>query len=252
MPQIPQKEKEWPARKSRSIIEVLFDDANIVCRSYDGKHWSLLNRLSTFDLQDLLAPHLLLFFLAYRSRTQMMNDILTISFETYVRLRKDNHITKVIDSYLEKKKFLFPHSRSTLVFSNHQGEALSSVYTKRIIKKYINLRFERDWWEFFKDYERELELGNPSASSYHSSSASFPAYSVAANTTPAAIEQVESSPFDGDLENFDGASGVLSSNPLSTTLDEEGIFLTLPLPLILPPFSLRLSLCLSLSLSPPS
>jgi hypothetical protein len=232
MPQIPQKEKEWPARKSRSIIEVLFDDANIVCRSYDGKHCSLLDRLSTFDLQDLLAPHLLLFFLAYRSRTQMINDILTISVETYVGLRKDNHITQVIDSYLERKKFLFPHSKSTLVFSNHRGEKLSPVYTNRIIRKYIKLRFQRDWWEFHKDYESELR--NPSASSYHSSSTSFPAYSVAANTTPAAIEQVESSPFDGDLENFDLFFNglVATADTLSTALDDEGISLTLTLSLL--------------------
>jgi hypothetical protein len=233
MSQIPQKEKEWPARKSRSILEVLLDDANVVCRSYDGKHWHLLDRLSTFDLQDFLAPHLLLFCLAYRSRDQVMNDILTISFETYVGLRKDNHITQVIDSYLERKKFLFPHSKSTLVFSNHQGEKLSPAYTNRIIRKYIKLRFERDcnWWEFHNYYESERR--NPSASSYHSSSTSFPAYSVAANTTPAAIEQVKSSPFDGDLENFDLFFNGLdaTADTLSTALDDEGISLTLTLPL---------------------
>jgi hypothetical protein len=253
---------EWPPRESRSINEVLIDDANLVCRSYDGKHHRLKNRSSQFNMNDFLAPHLLLLFLEYKNMYPL-DRLLTISFDDYAVLRKDNHITTLlIDNYLETKKLLLPHSVERFIFTNHGGDELNFCNTRDMLSRYTLNRFGTRWQDFQKAYQSELRHKTISASAYHSSTVSFPADSIiiAANTTPAVIEQVESSTLDVDLENFevsplgvsaaDGVSGIPPSSPTTT----QGISRdTDVVPLL--HFSsclLSLSLCLSVSLSPPS
>jgi hypothetical protein len=163
-------DRPWPPRESRSRDEVLIDDANLVCRSYDGRHHNLKDRSSPFDLNDFLAPHLVLFFLKYKSEYKLC-DLLTLSFEAYALLRKDDHVTRLIDRYLEKKKLLFPHSARTRIFSNHQGQALNCNHTRCMINQYTIFRFATSLQEIEKAYESEQS----SASADHSSSASFPA-----------------------------------------------------------------------------
>jgi hypothetical protein len=241
---------EWPPRESRSINEVLIDDANLVCRSYDGKHHRLQNRSSQFNMNDFLAPHLLLLFLEYKNMYPL-DRLLTISFDNYAVLRKDNHITtQLIDNYLETKKLLLPHSVERFIFTNHVGDELNFCNTRDMLSRYTLNRFGTRWQDFQKAYQSELRHKTISASAYHSSTVSFPADSIAANTTPAVIEQVESSTFDVDLENSevsaaDGVFGVPPSFP--ATDGDEGISVTLLLPLY---FSSHLASFLCLS--PPS
>jgi hypothetical protein len=107
-------------------------------------------------MKDLLAPHLLLFFIQYNIE---LRSILTMSFEEYASLRKsdgsDDIIPKLIDKYLEKMSILYPHRTRTTIFSNDIGGVLGYNSTRDMISKYTNLRFGKCWRKFYKDYQSE-------------------------------------------------------------------------------------------------